>query len=186
MESKSGLIEKLKGILRFENITIKNFINLNDEEVEMVRRWRNHTDIRKWMYTDHEINIEEHKNFIENLKRDNRNFYYLVYLADKPIGVFSLNRVDWRNGNAYIGVYANPEEKTKGAGDVLSRSLLFVAFTLIGLHTLKLEVIEDNERAIKFYKRMGFKEEGKLKEFVLKEGKRKDVIVMGLINPKSL
>ncbi|MGB9874387.1 MAG: GNAT family N-acetyltransferase [Hydrogenobacter sp.] len=41
-------------------------------------------------------------------------------------------------------------------------------------------MIETNERAINFYKRMGFREEGRLREFVFKEGRWLDVIVMGM------
>jgi sialic acid synthase SpsE len=43
------------------------------------------------------------------------------------------------------------------------------------------EVIETNERAISFYKKTGFSEEGRLKEFVFKDGRWLDVIVMGII-----
>ncbi|MFN3599665.1 MAG: UDP-4-amino-4,6-dideoxy-N-acetyl-beta-L-altrosamine N-acetyltransferase, partial [Aquificaceae bacterium] len=142
--------------------------------------WRNHPEVRKWMFSDHEISQEEHTRFIENLKRDNKNFYYLAYKGDVPIGVISLIRVDFKNRNAYWGVYSNPENKILGAGIILEKTILNLAFEMIGLHTLKLEVIEDNERAKSFYKNMGFLEEGRLKEFVFKDGLWKDVIVMGI------
>jgi len=56
-----------------------------------------------------------------------------------------------------------------------------LAFDITHLHTLRLEVIADNERAVNFYKNFGFCEEGRLKEFVFKDGKWCDVIVMGMI-----
>jgi len=46
---------------------------------------------------------------------------------------------------------------------------------------VKAEIIETNERAINFYKKSGFVKEGRLKEFVFKDGKWLDVIVMGII-----
>ncbi|MCS7195771.1 MAG: UDP-4-amino-4,6-dideoxy-N-acetyl-beta-L-altrosamine N-acetyltransferase, partial [Aquificaceae bacterium] len=134
-----------------------------------------------WMYTDHEISRGEHEEFIESLKRDKKSYYYLVYKKGEPIGVLSLTRVDFRNRNAHFGIYANPEERVHGAGIVLEKSAMALAFEVAKLHTLKLEVIEDNERAINFYKRMGFVEEGRLREFVFKNGKWKDVIVMGMV-----
>jgi UDP-4-amino-4,6-dideoxy-N-acetyl-beta-L-altrosamine N-acetyltransferase len=48
------------------------------------------------------------------------------------------------------------------------------------LHTLKLEVLENNERAINFFKKLGFKEEGRLREFVFKEDIWYDAIIMGI------
>jgi len=57
-----------------------------------------------------------------------------------------------------------------------------MASNIFGLHSLKLEVIEDNKKAIEFYKKKGFEEEGRLREFVLKHGKWLGVIIMGIIN----
>ncbi len=176
-------IKKLRGNIQFDQILLKNFINLTAEEKECVRRWRNHLEVRKWMYNDHEIRPEEHEAFIKSLKDSRKDFYYLVFHEEKPIGVLTFTRLDLRNRNAYFGLYANPEEKVPGAGLILEKTAIRLAFEILKLHTLKLEVIEDNLRAINLYRSAGFKEEGRLKEFVFKDGTWKDVIVMGMINP---
>ncbi|MDW8463861.1 MAG: formyltransferase family protein [Geminocystis sp.] len=62
--------ESLRKNIRLGDVLLKNFINLTQEEKEMVRRWRNHPEVRKWMYTDHEISRGEHEEFIERLKRE--------------------------------------------------------------------------------------------------------------------
>ncbi len=147
--------ENLRRNIEPGDVLLKNFVNLSDEEVEMVRRWRNHPEVRRWMYTDHEISKEEHLSFIETLRHDKRNFYYLVYKVDKAVGVLSLTRVDFRNRNAYFGIYGNPEEKIHGAALILEKSAISLAFDVAQLHTLKLEVIEDNERAINFLQKDG-------------------------------
>lgn len=166
-----------------ENASLISFINLNDEEAEMVRQWRNHDEIKKWMYQDHIISPEEHARFINGLKEDGRNFYWLAKNKQREaIGVISLNRVDFKNGNAYLGIYSNPYRKYPNAGRLLIQCLKTIAFDIAKIHTLKLEFIETNQRIINFYRRMGFNDEGRLKEFVFKEGKRHDVIVMGIVN----
>ncbi len=173
----------LKGNIETDNNTLLiNFINLSDSEREMVRLWRNNEIIMKWMYQDHLISFEEHANFINKLRDDNNNFYWLVKKTTGDyIGVISLNRIDLRNKNAYFGIYTNPESKLSGAGSLLIKSLKILAFDMVNLHTLKLEVIAGNKRAIDFYEKSGFSEEGRLKEFVLKEGNWQDVIIMGII-----
>lgn len=164
-----------------------NFINLTDEEKEIVRKWRNRENVRKWMYTDRIISQEEHSKFIETLKKDKKNCYW--FLKDKKkgdyVGVIYLNKVDFKNKNAYLGIYSNPEKKIKGAGTLLLGMLKNIAFKIAKLHTLKLEVIENNEQAIKFYKKLGFVNEGRLKEYVFKDGEWHDVIVMGIINKEK-
>jgi len=46
-----------------ENIQLLNFIDLELKEKEMILEWRNHPDIRKWMYNQDEIKFEEHLSF---------------------------------------------------------------------------------------------------------------------------
>ena len=61
-----------------ENIKLLNFIDLKLEEKEMILKWRNHPDIRKWMYNQDEIKFEEHLNFIDSLKLRKDKLYFLV------------------------------------------------------------------------------------------------------------
>ena len=42
-----------------ENIQLINFIELSEEEKEMVLKWRNDSEIRKWMYNQEEIKLFE-------------------------------------------------------------------------------------------------------------------------------
>ncbi len=176
----------LRRNFELEGVPLVNFINLNDEEKEMLRNWRNHDDIRKLMYSNHIISPEEHKIFIDGLNGDNKNFYWLVKGNNgEYVGVISLNRVDFNNKNSYIGIYANPDCNLPGVGQILMDCLKKIAFEIAGLHTLKLEVMETNEKAMNFYTKSGFAEEGKLKEFVFKDGKWQDVIIMGTVNKQE-
>jgi len=178
-----NILDNLRKNINFGDILLKNFINLNEYEAEMVRNWRNDNSIREWCYQEHIISSEEQKKFLKDLEEDNHNYYWLIKKKNECIGVISLNRLDLENGNAYIGVYSQP--KMKGKGNILMNCLKKIAFDIFKLHSLKLEVIEDNKNALSFYKRSGFKKEGKLKDFVFKHGKYKNVIVMGLIKNEN-
>jgi UDP-4-amino-4,6-dideoxy-N-acetyl-beta-L-altrosamine N-acetyltransferase len=170
----------LKKNVELNGAELINFINITNDEKEIIRNWRNHENVRNMMYSDHVITIGEHSKFIEGLRTDIKNFYWMVRKNRENIGTISLNRVDFKNFNAYIGIYTNPY--LSGMGGLLIGCLKKLAFDEGRLHTLKLEVIEGNERAVNFYKKAGFKEEGRLKEFVFKTNKWLDVIVMGIIN----
>jgi UDP-4-amino-4,6-dideoxy-N-acetyl-beta-L-altrosamine N-acetyltransferase len=170
----------LRRNIELNDVELINFISLNDDEKEMIRNWRNHESIRNMMYSDHIITIDEHSKFIIGLRNASNNFYWMVRKNQENIGTISLNRVDFKNFNAYIGIYSNPNLSKMGG--LLIECLKMLAFNEVKLHTLKLEVIEGNERAINFYKKSGFLEEGRLREFVFKNGKWLDVIVMGILN----
>lgn len=148
--------------LEFKDTVLINFINLTDREKEMVRVWRNNENIRKWMYSNHIISKEEHSNFIERLRNDGNNFYWVSKdNMDRYMGVIYLNRVDPVGRDAYLGIYKSPDCGLSGAGLLLMRCLKRLAFDIADLQTLRLEVMDENACAIKFYKRTGFQEERK-------------------------
>ena len=147
----------------FDNAVLINFTNLTDTEREMVRNWRNNENIRKWMHSSHIISRDEHIGFIEGSRNDIKNFYWLLNdKASNHIGVVYLNRLNMVNKYAFLGLYKNPESEFDGAGLLLMQSLKRVAFDIAGLETLKLDVMNHNTRAIKFYKKTGFLEEERL------------------------
>lgn len=161
-----------------------NFVHLGAGS-ERVRGWRNQEGVRKWMYSDHVISKKEHLRFIEGLAKDRKNYFWMVEDQEGGVGVISLNKVDFKNKNAYLGIYTNPNGRRRDAGKVMIHLLKQLCFEIARLHSLRLEVIDGNERAVRFYRKIGFRKEGRLKEFVLKEGRWRDVIVMAMINPKG-
>lgn len=174
-----NLIKRFK----LKNSTAINFVDLNKEEKAMVRRWRNNKNIRRWLYTDHIISAKEHSRFIEALKDDDKNAYWLIKnRSGEFLGTVSLNRINLKNRSAYLGIYANPEVRQPRTGHGLIAFLKKIAFGIFKLHTLKLEVIADNKRAIDFYIREGFSKKGELRDFVFKNRRWMDVVVMGIIN----
>lgn len=130
-----------------------------------------------------QITESEHLRFLDSFKSDEKNFYYLVYQKNLAVGVVSLNYLSIRHRNAFCGLYKNPD--ITGAGKTLLKCLLSLAFEALSLHTLKLEVISDNTRALELYKSFGFEIEGKLRDFVFKGGAWKDVIIMGILNHQN-
>lgn len=165
---------------------LTNFINLNVHEKLEILKWRNDENVRKWMFDDKIIEEAGHLKFIENLKNDSKNHYWRLSGSDgEKYGVISINRLDLNNMNSYLGIYKNPNLDKKGAGIILMKALFYVAFKTLGIYTLKLEVAADNERAIKLYIKTGFIEEGRLREFLNKNGRRLDVVVMGITSKEA-
>lgn len=163
-----------------------NFVNLTEPEKLEVLKWRNDDRVRTWMFNTKLINESDHLKFISNLQNEKRNFYWTVRnKSGETAGVISINKIDDENRNAYLGIYKNPFCKMKNAGAILIGALKAIAFKICGLHTLKLEVVADNEHAIKFYEKNGFAVEGRLREFVLKNGAWLDVIIMGITDSEA-
>lgn len=161
--------------------TLVNFIDLNYDQSAMILRWRNARAIRSNMFNDHIITGEEHALYLDKLKSDVTRVNWLVINAvHGNLGVIYLDRISKEHRGAYLGIYANPENKIYHAGSILMESLLDMAFVIMQLHTLKLEVLSSNELAVNFYKKYKFKDEGILREYIWRDNKWIDVIIMGL------
>ena len=170
-------------VIEIDDVRLKNFIEITADEMDMVREWRNSEFVRQWMYQDHIISKDEHRAYFNKLKSDTSNIYYLLqHKNGEYIGVVGINKIDKNNRNAYFALYSNPNSKVVGIGRILDKTALEIAFKYLKLHSFRLEVIEDNYPVINLHKKYGFVEEGRLKQFVFKEGKWKDVLVMGIIN----
>ncbi len=158
-----------------DGLTFRNFVNLSEEEKEVVRVSRNAGEIRKWMFTDHIISKEEHLRFLDRLKNDARNFYWLVLAGDRPAGVGSFQNVNFRAGTGELGIYAIE----KGRGKNIVRQLIYVWFDLWKMNTLRCAVLEGNGRARNLYRENGFEEET-TSGFIRREGEERKVIYMSL------
>jgi len=136
-----------------EDIKLINFVDLSLEKKKEILFWRNHIDIRRYMRNRALISLREHLEYIDSLKDSKDKIYFLVKKGDEYIGVIDF--VDIKDASAEIGLYAKPS--LRGVGDILMRAIIKYGFSSLNLKKLRLEVLEDNIRAIKLYKRFGFK-----------------------------
>lgn len=107
-------------------------------------------------------------------------------IADKDsgeyIGQIDLPRVDWKNRNATLGIVIGRKEYLgKGYGSESIRLLQNFVFHSLNLQRLELEVFEYNKRAYQCYLKCGFKEEGRLRNKIFRDGKYWDVIFMSIL-----
>ena len=149
------LRKEIKKLMVDTIITTVNFPDLNDEEKRLVLEWRNHPDVRRWMYNDSPIHYQDHLRFIESLKKNRESIYMLVKEKKRPIGVIDLTKIDRKKGNAHIGIYGNPF--LHGKGGLLMATLVRYAYDKLSLKKLIAEVFVENDRALRLYSRYGFK-----------------------------
>ncbi|PWW62391.1 GNAT family N-acetyltransferase [Actinokineospora spheciospongiae] len=90
---------------------------------------------------------------------------------------------DWDPDNLVAGLrIALWKRHGRGLGSEALRLVLDHLFDVVGAHRVGLEVVEYNERAVAAYRKVGFREEGRLRQAWLWDGERYDVIVMGVLS----
>jgi len=151
------------------------------EDLDIVRVWRNHPDIKKFMFNQEDVLPDEHLSWYQGAKANNLKTL-LVYIEDAlPLGFvqFSAIRnqksiVDW---GFYIAPYAN-----KGTGTKMTKLALDVAFYQLNAHKVFAEILEFNIPSIRLHQKIGFSQEGLLRDHYFDGENYHDVHCFGLVN----
>lgn len=104
--------------------------------------------------------------------------------AGSPVGFTILSGLDNRDGNICIKriAVAVPE---RGYGSRMLAAVIDHAFSTTPVHRLWLDVVKDNARAWKVYRKAGFQDEGILREAVVTpDGERTDLVMMSMLRPE--
>lgn len=142
-----------------KKVILKNFLDLTEKEHELILTWRNSPNIRQYMFNNGLIERNEHNNFLKKLKHRKDSIYWLAYVDNEPIGVISLQNINYEKKQAEWGIYIGPDEmRGKGYGKLLIYYLLRFYFEEMKFKILITNVHTENCRAISLYRKFGFKE----------------------------
>jgi RimJ/RimL family protein N-acetyltransferase len=112
------------------------------------------------------------------------DFFFVIHTLenDRLVGFISLFGIDWNHGNTWVGIGLGERDHWgKGYGTDAMRVMLKYAFTELNLNRVTLGVFDYNPRAIRSYEKAGFTHEGRVRNALLKEGRRWDVLEMGIL-----
>lgn len=84
-----------------------------------------------------------------------------------------------------VGIYVHRDYQGKGIGTALLGTLLDLADNWLMLVRVELEVLADNEGAIRLYERLGFEKEGLKRKTTVRRGAYVDEYIMGRLRPEG-
>ncbi len=106
-------------------------------------------------------------------------------LDDEAIGLVDLFDFDPKNRRAGIGVIINDEgNRNGGAGTESLQILCQYAFSTLQLRQLYANILEENERSLHLFKKLGFELVGTKKDWIFNEGRFKNELLFQKINTK--
>lgn len=145
-----------------------------------VLAWRNHPDVRRYMYTQHEITLDEHQRWFERTLPDPKKHLLIFEVNHLPLGFVNFNEVG-NGGIANWGFYVAPDAP-KGSGRQLGCAALSHAFTQLKLHKVCGQALAYNQRSILFHQSLGFQQEGTLRDQHFDGERYHNVICFGLLS----
>jgi RimJ/RimL family protein N-acetyltransferase len=106
---------------------------------------------------------------------------------DRLIGDVGLDGMTWNHGESFLGIGVGEREFWgKGYGSDAMKLVLGYAFTELNLRRVTLNVFEYNPRAIHCYEKVGFQHEGRVRKYLNREGRRWDLLYMGITKDEWL
>jgi UDP-4-amino-4,6-dideoxy-N-acetyl-beta-L-altrosamine N-acetyltransferase len=140
----------------YKNYEIINFINTNELEKNLILKWRNDENVRKWMVNNNIIPLDEHLNYIVSLKNKDDKLCFLIKENNEYLGIIEFDEINLNTKSAYFGLNANIDTKILGIGRILESISIYMAKELLKLEILKLYVFKENSKAINLYEKSNY------------------------------
>jgi RimJ/RimL family protein N-acetyltransferase len=172
-----------------DNLFVGDLVRLvapTEADAPILARWTEDSDYLRAMDTDYirPLSAEQITQSLNPEQPDPNSivFHMRTLDRDRLIGFVALHSIEWNNGTGMLSIgIGDLNYRSKGYGSDALRLVLRYAFHELNLYRLGLDVTEINTRAIGAYQKVGFQQEGIVRGAVLRDGRRHDLILMGLL-----
>jgi RimJ/RimL family protein N-acetyltransferase len=156
-----------------------------DEVIQAWQRWNADTEFKRLLddQAPRMVSPAEQRKSLDGETHSDKDFFFAVRPMnfDAKIG-FTALWVNWLHRDAFVAIGIGDRMYWgKGYGTDAMRLTLRYAFEELNLHRVSLTVWAVNERAIRSYINAGFRVEGRVREHMQREGRRLDMLVMGVL-----
>ncbi len=174
------------------NILRGTLVRLSVEEpqtmAEAINHWDRDSEFRRLLDADadNQYSVKKLTEFCQKEQVDTApsSYTFGIYTLenDRLIGFTSLEGDIFPHGEAFVGIGIGERDFWgKGYGTDAMQVILRFGFQELNLRRVALDTFEYNPRAIRSYEKVGFVHEGRAREFLYREGRRWDLIFMGIL-----
>lgn len=160
---------------------------LQQEDLEMIRNWRNSKFVSDYMYTDQHISEEDQLKWFAKIGNDESCEYWLITFKDKKLGVAGIHDISPVLDSCYWTMYLGDTSlRGAGIGKKVEFNILQYVLETRGLNKLRCEVFESNDKVIKMHEKFGFRREAYYREHIEKQGEKINVVGLGILKSEWL
>ncbi|MCE7079010.1 GNAT family N-acetyltransferase [Streptomyces sp. ST2-7A] len=158
---------------------------MDTSDAEALWRWNHDPAVMRWMENGHP---QSPARTAARLTERAPNGYGDVLLGvevpedGKLIGLVRLTGAEPETGCAELTLYIGEKEYWgRGYATDATRTVCRYGFEEMRLHRIELDVVTENHAALRVYRKVGFVEEGRLRQVFRRNGRWYDMFVMGLL-----
>jgi UDP-4-amino-4,6-dideoxy-N-acetyl-beta-L-altrosamine N-acetyltransferase len=157
---------------------------MSDNDLMQILSCSNHHDIRRFMLSQHEISLSEHRAWFDRASRDETRELLVIEEHGQLIGCVIFSGVQ-KNATADWSFYSAPGSPA-GTGTRICSIALDFAFNELGVHKVASQVLEFNYASIRVHQRLGFSQEGNMREHSLINGIHHNLLCFGILSGEWL
>jgi RimJ/RimL family protein N-acetyltransferase len=157
-------------------------------DVRYFLKWFNDPEVTLYLNTSlPRTEMEEEKRIEELGTGRAQNTVILIIEAiegdsAKPIGRTGLHDINpWYRSAGFSIALGEKDYWSKGYGTEAARLIINYGFDVLNLYRINSSVSGFNERSIRMHKSIGFREEGRQRGNIYKNGEFHDVVIFGLL-----
>ncbi len=131
-------------------------VRLTEDDLELVRYWRNNDEIKKYMNFQEYITPEMQQKWFLSINTS-ENFYYIIEYKGDKIGLVNDKNIDWREKTAEGGMFIWDKKYLNSIVPLkVSMLMLEIAYILLGWNKTYIKVRKDNTRAVEYNRKLGY------------------------------
>lgn len=144
--------------------------------------WLKDYDVTKYMESPQDISMDALKKYVNDKIVSNTYFWFIFSVeTNQNIGNIKLEPINNYHRTGTLGIMIGDKNYwNKGFGKEAIKTLLDYSFQELNLRKINLGVVLDNLYAVKLYKKLGFKIEGRLTKQGYYAGKLCDTLLMAI------
>lgn len=137
---------------------------ITENDLEMVRQWRNHPDVAQYMLSQEQISTELQVQWFKQLQQRTDSVVFVAFYKNVPLGVANAKALNglsiMASDDIEPGVYMAPESRYRGTLLAFAPALALnqTLFERTGCKRLVAHVITSNTAAIRFNQTMGYEQ----------------------------
>jgi RimJ/RimL family protein N-acetyltransferase len=159
---------------------------IEKSDLPILQNWRNRPELRQYFREYKELNSDKQNAWYERfvLNDPNTNMFSIIELKTALLlGVCGLCYINWVCRNADFSIYIGANDlyiDDKFAIDA-AKTMMKYGFEELCLHRLWAEVYDFDEKKIYFFKKLGFKIDGRFRQSYWHDGKWHDSLFFSLL-----
>lgn len=161
-------------------IKLRRLRHDDKEERDKLFAWRNDPLVFSWCRQFDSLHLVKHEKWLVDQANDPKISMYGITSGICLLGVCGFTDLDLINRRAEFSLYIDPKQAGNHYGEAALHALVKKGFADYGLNCIWGEAFDGNP-AIKMFERVGFREEGRRREFYFRDGKFIDAILFSLL-----